>query len=228
MKNTKGLQKFTDFDSIKTIEDILKLHQNKPDELAGLISFLKVKINKAQLGEVVGEMDSYIDLMEYATGLKVPEQLPVIRRLRWQFNKERIESCLNEYLTRYGRMPQHREIVDSTKLSRVTILKHMEAGAGALMYKEEIEGHRLLTSRVLSMLYKIGIENKDVRALKTYLDYLKEEPIQQPTTIKQQYNYLQINNTRLDELTVKELPEKARLQIECIINKFKKVDTIED
>lgn len=223
----KGLQKFTNFEAIKTNEQIFKLHQEQPNELAKLLSFLKVKANQAQADakekdQVSGEMDIYIDLIEYATGLQDPEQVPALRRLRWQYNKVLIENCLHEYLTRFGRMPQHRDIVDSTKLSRVTVLKHMEAGAGADMYEEEIEGHKLLTSKVLGKLYKIGMETDNIKALKVYLDYFREDVATTPTTIKQQNNYLQINNTRVDELTVKELPEDARLQIENIINQNQK------
>lgn len=221
----KGLQKFTNFEAIKTNEEILKLYQEQPKELPKLLSFLKAKSNQAQAGQLSEGMDLYVDLVEYATGLQDPEQLPAIRRLRWQFNKVLIENCLHEYLTRYGRMPQHREIVDSTKLSRVTVLKHMEAGAGAMMHKEEIESHKLLTSKVLGMLYKIGMETGNIKALKVYLDYFREDVTVLPTTIKQQNNYLQINNTRVDELTVKELPEDARLQIENIINLYQKPST---
>jgi hypothetical protein len=57
------------------------------------------------------------------------------------------------------------------------------------------------------------MERNDLKAMRTFLDYFKDGP----TSIKQQNNYLQFNNTRIDEVTVNELPEEARIQIESII-----------
>ena len=74
-----------------------------------------------------------------------------------------------------------------------------------------------MTGNVLNALYKIGIRENNIKALKFFLDYVKEPS---PTVIKEQNNYLQINNTRIDEVTVNQLPDAARLQIETIIKQY--------
>ena len=68
-------------------------------------------------------------------------------------------------------------------------------------------------------MYKESI-NGNVAASKILLDniYRMNEPAVQH--IKQQNNYVQINNTKIDEVVVAELPDEARRQIVEIISQY--------
>ena len=215
-----GLQKFTDFEALKTKEDFIQLLEEAPQEFDNVaqwvIKRLNEELNSGDPGSA--QVDKYYNRFERLVEVKDPESLPEIRRDRWRVNQRKIEAKLHNFLFDEHRLPTNEELSSKTGLSRVTINKHLKEGAGASIFKEDMEVYRLLTSKAITKLYRIGIENNDVKALKVFLDYFKDSS---PTpTIRTQNNYIQVNETRIDELTVNLLPDEARLQIETIIKQY--------
>jgi hypothetical protein len=208
--SNQGLQKFT---NIKTVEDFNKL-QSK-EEKNEFLDYESQELNKAIADKK--DVCKHWDRL----GLGSESMQPHYNKVRWQTNRKIIESAISEHILAHNDLPSNNELESITGLSRQTIYKHMKAGAGAEMYKEELESYKMLTGKVLGALYTIGMEERNVKALKTFLDYTGGAPT--PPTIKQQNNYLQINNTRIDEVTVNNLPEEARLQLEGIIKQYQPV-----
>lgn len=143
-----------------------------------------------------------------------------IRRQLWDKNHRTILQEIHSYLLQYGAMPPANELAKRCKLSRQTVYEHLKEGIAGKFYQEQLRGMEYLTENVLTVLYRLSAEG-NVSAAKVYLENVIK--ITQPVTnIKQQNNYLQINNTKIDELTINELPEEARIKIEQIINTYKK------
>lgn len=215
-----GLQKFTDFEALKTKEDFIQLLEEAPQEFDNVakwvIKRLNEELNSGDPGSA--QVDKYYNRFERLIEVKDPESLPEIRRDRWRVNQRKIEAKLHNFLFDEHRLPTNEELSSKTGLSRVTINKHLKEGAGASIFKEDMEVYRLLTSKAMAKLYTLGIENNDVRALKVFLDYFKDNS--STTPVKTQNNYLQINNTRIDEFIVNLLPDEARLQIETILKQY--------
>jgi DNA-binding transcriptional ArsR family regulator len=221
-KSKHSLQKFTFFESLETREQYLDLKANNPELLDEYYKYLIKKINEGITSESPEEgiVDKYYKRLELCTDTLSPDKGPELRRTRWQVNKTRIENVIHNYIVTKNRLPAHCEIEDRTGLSRQTISKHIKEGVTSNLYQEELNSFRLMTMNLLGCLYKLGIERKDVRAIKVYLDYFKESSGGVLPSIKEQNNYIQINNTLIDEITVNELPEGARLQIENIIKQY--------
>jgi hypothetical protein len=216
MSSNKDLQKFTDFEQIKTKDDFLNLMKTDPEEIPNVLKWIVKKMNEGLIADEPEEdsLDKYYERFEQFKEIVKPEQIEEIRRTRWQVNKYRIENIIHDSIMNLNRLPTQNEIHQRSGLSRVTINKHLKEGLSSTMQRSELDKYKMMTGNVLNRLYKIGINDNNLQALKIYLDYFKHSSSMQ--TIKQT-NYLQINNTRIDEVTVNQLPEDAILQIESII-----------
>lgn len=224
-QSNKGLQRFTKPEDEKTIIDRFKTVEDFENfkKEGDAVLFNKVRdrivdyLNKA-INSNSGEQEKYFRKLE--KWVKADEQgeesLLSVRRLEWQINSNKIKKHTIESLKNYNRLPTHNELEDLTGLSRTTISKHIKEGTSSEFYKEELMEYKLLTTQVLNHLFKIGTSQSNVKALKVYLDYFKESS----GGVK---NYIQINNTRIDEVTVNQLPQDARLQIESIINQYQPI-----
>ena len=158
-----------------------------------------------------------------ATFLKLEGDGEDIRRQDWDNNHMCITNAIRCYLLNdnYSHLPTLDTIAKTTKLSRQTVNKHLRAGIANQFHQERIKYYECLTTDIFTKLYKLCLKG-NVAAGKVFLENIYK-PTQQPATnIKQQNNYLQINNTRIDEVTVNELPESARQQIENIITQYSK------
>lgn len=211
-QDNKSLQKFTKFESLKTKEDFLELKNIEPKTLLEVEDWLYTKVNEAQ--EKRKDIDHYLNKLEALTEAKEPEKLESFKRQRYQINRLLIEQAIHNTLLKENRLPTHSEIAEGAGISRTTVSKHLSEGAGHEYNREIVEAHKILSSNILNKLYKLGM-NGDVKALKVYLDYIKDKD--QTLAIKQQNNYIQINNTKIDEATIKQLPDATRLQIENLI-----------
>ena len=211
-QSNKGLQKFTDFEKIKTTDEFLQLKETEPEKLAELQDFLVKRVNEEV--QAKGDIDKYFNRLETLIALRRPDIIEDTKRYRYQLNRRLIEAYLHNTIINTRLLPTQSEIATATGLSRVTVAKHLKDGAGAQYFKEELETYKLLTPMVLNALYKIGLEDKNVKALTAFLDYSRDGA---SGAIKQQTNYIQINNTRIDEATINQLPDETRLQIENLI-----------
>ena len=72
----------------------------------------------------------------------------------------------------------------------------------------------MLNDGAINRLYQVGIKENNLKALKMFIDYTKE-PAQSNKVVNN--NFLQINNTRIDNILLEQMPMNDRLQIEQII-----------
>lgn len=223
-QGNKGLQKFTDFEVIKTKDAMLKLWQEEPEEYKKLGGWIVDKLNEGVREEnpEEGIVDKFYNRLELYYSIHRLDVVEDTRRARWQLNRNLIENALHEAITKKNRLPTQCEIALKTGLSRVSVAKHLKEGFKSDGYTEEMEAYKIMTPKVLNAMYKLALEQNNLKAMKSFLDYFKDNS-SGLTKINQQTNYLQINNTRIDEITVKELPEAARLQIENIIKQYQTI-----
>lgn len=218
-----GLQKFTDYDHVQTKEDFSRLLRESPSEVEPALNWILKKVNEG-LGTKDPELeaiDKYYSRYEQFMEIYRPDHVIEIRRSRWQANKYKIEYAIHRTILDCHRLPSQNELVRKTGLSRVTISKHLKEGAASEFQREELESYKLMTGNILAALYQIGMKDNNIKALKVFLDYFKNEL--NTMSIRHQNNYLQINNTRMDEYTFKSLPEHAQLKIENIIKQYQLV-----
>lgn len=114
-------------------------------------------------------------------------------------------------------MPSASDIAHGTGLSRETVQKHLKERKTTDYYNERTETLRGLTHNVLAELYKMGMQQQNVKALKVFMDYFKEDTIPKNTNINTQNNYIQINGTVLSQQAVQNLNIEQLNQIESII-----------
>jgi hypothetical protein len=221
-QNNKGLQRFTDFDSLRTVEEFTELSILDNDKFLELFVWLQDKLNEALKKEKPedGEIDRYFTRLEKILPIAYPDRSPEdkaevmvnLKRDRWYVNDNLIKEYINSELTKNRGLPTNTQISTATGLSRVTIDKHLKENGASIQKAEELDKFKLLNSIAISRLYKIGMTENNTKALKMFIDYTGEP---KKTVINN--NYIQINNTRIDSLLIDQLPDETRNQIEALI-----------
>ena len=142
-----------------------------------------------------------------------------LRRQDWENNHSSILRAIHNHVVEHYSFPTVNIISKNTNLSRQTVHAHLKQGIAHKYYQEKLKAWEYMTDGILKNLYKESI-NGNVAASKILLDniYRMNEPAVQH--IKQQNNYVQINNTKIDEVVVAELPDEARRQIVEIISQY--------
>lgn len=146
-----------------------------------------------------------------------------LRNRTWEANHRRITFAISLFVHNRGRMPTQNEIAQHANLSRQTVQKHMKEYHKQPMFNEHLNYFQFMTHRVMGVLLQRCMDG-NVTAIKMYMDIMtKSTPLpghmpQGHTFINNnQHNYMQINNTVLNQQVIQELsPEKLK-QIEAII-----------
>jgi len=118
-------------------------------------------------------------------------------------------------------LPTKTEIAHFTGLSRVCIHEHLKDDETYNLFKGEISKVRLVSGILLSKLMELALKG-ELKALKMVFDLLQDK---QSASTGVQNNYIQINNTRIDNVVLERLSETALGEIEAIINR--ELNTIE-
>jgi len=213
MKKKKGLQKFTDIE--KKVNDLLKKKQVTKDDIK--------KLNDKELEHF---FDLVVDNINTLKGIKRDEFLEVVdlilpkykKNELWGNNHIKITGTISNLIQEYNRLPNKTEIAKETGLSRTTIHKHLKEYANHPVYLEYIEQHKILSSALLTTVYKYATKG-DMSAAKLYfkmLGYLDNGKAISNTF--NQNNYIQINNTILNQDTIKNLNTDQLNAIESILN----------
>ena len=221
MAKKKGLQKYADFESIKTKEDFLKFKEKEPKRIGLLTDYLYKKLNEVNTNPVKseGEIDRYFNrIIKLKEVNNEVDSITKFKRERWYINETHINVFVNNFITKNRYVPTTSMIAETTGLSRVTIQSHLKERKGNEYYDEHLETLRGLTNSVLCQLYKIGIENSDVKALKVYLDYFKEPSQIANTQTNTQNNYIQINGLTISQEQIGKLNPDKLIQIEKLLN----------
>lgn len=221
-QSNKGLQRFTDFEEIKTIEQFKELQKTDYKNFKELFLWLQNKLNDVIAKENPGEseIDKYFNRLEKLLPLldedKTAEDKTVrltnLKRERWYLNDALIKKCIDNAIINNGVLPTNTTIHRVTGLSRVTVDKHLKENGQSLYRLEELDKFKILNNLAVTRIYKIGMTMNDPKALKMFID-LTGEP--KKTVINN--NYIQINNTRIDSLLIEQLPIDTRNQIEALI-----------
>lgn len=221
MAKKKGLQRFTDFESVKTKEDFLKFKEKEPKRIELLIGYLYKKLNEVKNNpvKIEGEIDKYFNrILRFKEANNDEDYVIRLKRERWYINETQINVFVNNYLAKYRFIPSTTEIAVETGLSRVTIQKHLNERKGNEYYNEQTETLRGLTNSVLCQLYKIGIESSNVKALKVFVDYFKEPSQTIPSQTNTQNNYIQINGLTISQEQIGKLKPDKLIEIEKLLS----------
>lgn len=234
--NSKGLQKFTE---IKCKEQIREYINNPGSDYQGIYNhfYEKLRNDLKDYQEVMNRGDYKIqasgndleknsELVLYCLeciNKKFPcienkELLESTRRDAYTINREIILRLYNDFTISDGRLPSITTISSKTGLSRNTVTKHFKDLKSEGYLHDILDGSYILVDRVLAHLYKIGVETKDVKALKVFLDWHKGK-----SAWALQKNYIQINNLILTEDDIKTLPQESVIEIENFVKKFQTI-----
>jgi hypothetical protein len=102
---------------------------------------------------------------------------------------------------------------------RQTISKHLNEYSNHPLYLEQIEQFKFMSSRLLSILFKLGIEG-NTKAIKLYF-CIVGNTMQGPannTFIENQNNFVQINNTIISQEKLSRLNKSQLNNLEAIVN----------
>ena len=211
----------TTYEGIVKLTDI-ELQEMAQEELNKIIPRLFEILEDLELNNEGGRaqtLRSKIELFcKYSQPVGGPKDL---RRQDWERNHVSILRVIHNHVNQYYSFPAINLIAKEAQLSRQTVYEHLNEGIASEFYQEHLKTWQYLSVKIFTYLYKETI-NGNVAASKVLLDNIYRMNQPAPTNIKQQNNYVQINNTRIDEVTINELPNEARLQIENILNQYKK------
>jgi hypothetical protein len=222
MTKEKSLQKFTDYSSIKTLEQFQELFDKDPADHQKCIDWLQSELNKVVNQEKPKDsttIDKYFNLCEKAISVdgyflpnRAEERKEEFKNQRWNANEFLIVKTLHAFTKNNSRTPTVLEIAHETGLSRTTVHNHLLESNYTKTHKQESkEALSKLRDKALGIIYSIGVRNSDVKALSRYVELTTEK---EPKNVK---NYIQINNTKIDNHFLENLPAEAQRQIEEII-----------
>jgi len=206
--NNKSLQKFTDLEKLLsqkkiTPDNIINADKNL---LAELTEYLNDVLNNGtgeKKDEVLAKADSIIP-KDYKNEI-------------WQHNHVNIIHSINKLIQVHNRLPTITDISEHVNLSRQTVTKHLKEFSTKEIFQTEIDKYHIMLYSLMDKLYIDGVQNKNVKAIRMYfeiLTYKTKHLSQTPTN-----NYIQINNTKIDNLTIQNLSDSAKNEIMSIINK---------
>jgi len=212
MKKKNSLQKFTDIE--KKVNDLLKKKQVTKEDIKKLNDkelshFTNVIINN--ISKLKGiEKDKFLEVIDLVLPKDSKNQI-------WEGNHISIGATISNLIQEYRRLPSKTEIANETGLSRTTVHKHLNEYANNPFYLDLIEQHKFMASNLLSKVY-LYAANGDMSAAKLYFKMLGYSDNGQLTNNTfNQNNFIQINNTVLNEDTIKSLNTDQLNAIENIL-----------
>jgi predicted transcriptional regulator len=139
----------------------------------------------------------------------------------WEHNHGIITTAISNFMRRYSVMPTKNAIADETGLSRQTVAKHFAAYRQHPEFIAEMEQFKFMSHDILANVFKHA-SNGDMRAARLYFEMvgtLNKQPA--GTVVNAQNNYIQINNTILNQETLKQLTAEQLNLIENIVTNKK-------
>jgi len=211
----KGLQRLTETEAKFNL-----LLKNKKILRADVDAMLNIKereefgpyltnlLNEKKGEELADFIEQISDIMNQST-----------KNQLWENNHYKITLAITKLLEDYGKMPTKNQISDEAGLSRQTVSKHLKDYQSHPLYVEEMQKFKFMADRVLAKVYKIAVSNSDVKAARLYFEVLGYLGNQSGlnTTINTQNNFIQINQTKLSQETIKHLSPDQLTQIEGIL-----------
>ncbi len=220
-KKRKSLQKLTELKRTKDLDSFLDEEPRLSEK-----EITKFFLNKLNTTDPIDSPEEFqntgIMFLHYCNRIGREEQIFEQKNALYEFNHDLIMNQISNYLFKNGMMPRVSDIRDKTGISRTTIYKHLE--------DEKINGRnnkarkqlRMLVSQAMATLYKIGVEDRNAQALKYFINFV--EPETNSGTVN---NYVQINNIRLTQNDLENIPLEEQEKIETILLPFKKLKSTE-
>ncbi|WP_422858892.1 helix-turn-helix domain-containing protein [Flagellimonas sp. S174] len=213
MEEEKGLQKVTELEQIvdrETYDEYLK--NNGPSK--DLMDYIHDQMSKAYMEDDMDESVYHDILVEnFNKTHQTQEKADNIRNLTYEVNQQMISACIHNYVRNNGCFPQVTAIKKKTGLSRTTIYRHLKLDDYAPADKLIKGKFEVMATMALEQLYKIGVEERNHAALKTFI-----EMVNGTNGVKQVNNYIQINNLKLTKEEFEQLPDEVIGEIENIIS----------
>lgn len=216
-----------------TADDILELTEEKllamdQDQyisaLQSLVDHLPVE-EKAGRSCTVKQLKQKLDLFaKHPFSSKIAGGIHDLKRQDWEINHTKIKAFMRNWLLENRSVPAVATIAKELELSRQTVYEHLNEGMTNEFYQERMKHMEYLTLDILQLLYQRLLDGNAV-AGKIYLEYMMKMQQQQQTNIRQQNNYLQVNNLVLDEQRMKLLPDDDRLRVNSISAELRQIVT---
>lgn len=203
-----SLQKVTELQ--KKIEALFKLEKISREDLDGLNKeewsyFSRTtteKINNTE-GE---ELDSLLEKVDPILSQHTKNEL-------WENNHRKIIQAISTFIDEYGRMPLNMELVKPVGLSRQTIHKHLKEYKENCLYSDYIGQFEFMTPKLVAKMYQFAIRG-DVKAGRLYFEMIGALG---KGKVKNQTNYIQINNIQISEEKLKTLTEDQLKKVEDVL-----------
>ena len=144
----------------------------------------------------------------------------------WEHNHLVITSAISNFMRLHGIMPTKNAIAEETGLSRQTVAKHFTAYRSHPEFIAEMEQFKFMSHNILANVFKYA-SNGDMRAARLYFEMvgtINKQPA--GTVVNAQNNYIQINNTILNQETLKQLSAEQLNQIEKIVVNKEYINTL--
>lgn len=194
-----------------------------PNEYANTLKTLchqVVEKEKANQTVTVRKLKDKLSMLEKHPAAKnIAGGIQDIRRQDWEINHTRIKAYIRNHLIEYKSVPNVTDISNAVGLSRQTVYEHINEGVTNEFYQEHLRQLEYLTVDILQLLYLRLLEGNTM-AGKVYLDYVSKV-----RSIRQQNNYIQVNNLVLDEQKMNMLPEDDKMRIDCLSDELRKIIT---
>jgi hypothetical protein len=138
----------------------------------------------------------------------------------WENNHRKIIQETSNFINEYGRMPLKIDLAQRVGLSRQTLNKHLKEYKNHSLYKDHFESFSLMTEKLMSKMFQFALRG-DVKAARLYFDILSRN--EAGNYIKNQKNYIQVNNLIISEENLKALSQDQLEKIEEILVGQKKL-----
>ena len=211
MKNKpKGLQKLTNTEN--KFNELLKKNKLETAHLDGVLTDNE---SNEFLAHTLKTLYSLKHQQHDDFFLKIEGVIPAdLKNQLWEANHNRIMWAIPILIRDYGRMPSKNEISEKSGLSRQTIHKHLAEFSNHPLYLEQVEKFRIMRTKVMATVLRLAL-NGDVKAAKLFLTFTDNSATK--GNINTQNNYLQINQIKITQENIFQLPPEQLSQIEAIL-----------
>ncbi|UEG50869.1 hypothetical protein LK994_05195 [Ferruginibacter lapsinanis] len=208
----QGLQKLTKKNPIDILFSKNKISKVDLDILNKNERVEFYKILTDRINNFTGEQKD--ELLE-----KIDEILPTTTKNQlWENNHYLITLSMTKLIEETGKMPTKNQLSTDTGLSRQTIHKHLKDYADNPLYAAQLKQFKFMADRVLAKVIKIAVQDGgNVKAARLYFEVMGYFGNQSGININTQNNYIQINQTKLSQETIKQLTPEQLNQIEAVL-----------
>lgn len=212
----KELQKVTEFENIKTVDDGKKFIEENPEVLLELRNKAVEKLNesfKDGNGKEYRWTELAVRCMEL---LGDNDYVTKLRNVTYESNYATIVRVIHNYILENRGFPTANMIAEISGLSRQTVYRHLRNDFKG-RYDTLIKGrHQIMANKALEHLYYLGVQEDNAGALKSFIEFTGNGNKGNTTN-----NYIQINNLQLTKEEFEQLPDEVILGIENLISQFK-------